>query len=800
MSTLHRAWTHLLRHAWSTAAVVVVLSCGVGLCSGAFSVAWGVFLRGLPFDHPRRIVRVAIEVRGEKLAVAATDYLHWRAGQSAFAALAAWQGSSVNFSPPDQGAEHLNGAYISHEAFAALSVHPALGHAFTAEDEKPGAAPVVIVGDQVWRTLLAGDPRALGTTVRVDGEPATLIGVMPPGFGFPLRQEVWLPLRLDPAVLAAGRGPRLQVFGRLRPGITPGQARENLQVVAATAARGPEARQAPVPRVVVEPYVLSYTEDLQPAIYLLLGGSLLLLLTVCANVAILAYAGGVARGFEHAVCLALGATRGQLGRLLLAESALLALASAALSFPIAFAIERLYAGIEGDTLRSFWMTLDLRGLPALLAIVVTALAAMAGHFLPARRALRSDPAGALRQEASPPFARRRGRPALGLIALEFAACTVLLLAMALLLLSFRHRARIDLGARPEQVLTAQLMLPLPRYAAPAARLSFLDQLRDHLAAAGGMGGDARVALSSSLAGNSAPTVNLEIAGMAPAGEQPLDANLLLISPQYFAAVGEPVLLGRDFSLLDRGDSEPVTIVAQSLGKLFPGRTAIGQRIRLRLRDNWGSWRRVVGVVPDYLAAGDGLRPAANVFLPLSQSPASWLSLLVRTSGDPRRLTGVVRSEISRLDHDVPLFAVWSMAERRDDLTRDSRSLAAIFSAFGLVAFALALIGAYGVTALSAMARAHEMAVRMALGAARSTVIGATLGRAMAEVAIGLAAGLLLVAALHRFLASLLVDLAPLDPMVLALVCAAEAAIAAGACLPPAAHAALGKPFARLRSQ
>jgi putative ABC transport system permease protein len=796
MSPFRRASVRLGRHGLSTAAIVVVLSVGAGICAGAFSVAWGVFLRGLPFDHADRIVRVETEVGGEKLAVAANDYLLWRTNQSAFLDLAAWQGTSVNFRAANEGTEHLNGAYVSYETFRALGVHPALGRAFAAEDEQPGAPPVVIVGDPVWRDSLGGDRRALGTVVRVDGEPATLVGVMPPGFGFPLRQEIWLPLKLDPAILASGHGPRLQVFGRLRDETTARQAGENLEVVEAAKTSDRDRRGVAAPRVLAEPYVLSYTEDLQPAIYLLLGGSLLLLLTVGANVATLTFAGSLSRAFEHAVCQALGETRRQLISRLMAESILVGLASAALSFPVAFAIVHLYAALPGDALRSFWMTLDLRGVPAAFAILVTTIAAMAGHFLPAVRAFGRDPASALRQDGSPSFPGRSRRTVRGILVIEFAACTVLLVSMALLVVSFRNRSRVAIGERPEQVLTAQLMLPLPRYAAAESRLSFLGAVAESLT------GQGEVAFSTALAGNFTPSVDeVEVLGqtVSPAAGA-ATANLLIVSPHYFAAIGEPLLLGRDFGVRDRGDGEPAVIVARSFAeKYLQGRAALGRKIRLRVGQSWGSWRSVVGVVPDYLAAGDGLRPKMNLFLPLSQSPATWVSLLLRTRGDPLRAADRLRSEVRRLDQDVPVFALKSLAQRGEDLTRASRSLAAIFSAFGLVAFGLSLLGAYGLTTLNAFARSHEMAVRMALGATRSSVAGSMLLPAMLEVVLGLAAGLVLVAMLRQLLASLLFNVAPLDVRILAGVSGAALIIAAAACLLPAVRSTLARPFDLLRS-
>jgi hypothetical protein len=213
-----RALSRLVRHGWSTAVFVLVLSTGVGLSAGAFSVAWGVFLRGLPFDHPDQLVRVARDVNGGRIPVAATDYIRWRTDQSAFLNLAAWQGSSVNFGAGSQAADHLNGAYVTHELFDALGIRPAIGRTFTAEDEIVGAAPVAIIGDDIWKTYFSRRADAVGQLVRIDGTPTTLIGVMPTGFGFPLRQQVWLPLTLNPTILASGKGPSVQVFGRLRRG------------------------------------------------------------------------------------------------------------------------------------------------------------------------------------------------------------------------------------------------------------------------------------------------------------------------------------------------------------------------------------------------------------------------------------------------------------------------------------------------------------------------------------------------------------------------------------------------------
>ncbi|MDP9120117.1 MAG: ABC transporter permease [Acidobacteriota bacterium] len=796
---LRLAARRLIRRPGINAIMILALGAGTGLCAGAFTVAWGIFLRGLPFENSARIVRVQMAVGGESLPVSAADYLAWRDDRSAFAALAGWYGSALSLSAPNQATLHLNGAYVSSETFRAVGVQPHLGRDFTTGDELPGAAQVAIIGDDLWRTRFGSDTRVLGQLVKVDARPVTIIGVMPPGFGFPLRHEIWLPLQLDPIATAKGTGNQLQVFGRLKEGVAAPQAQRHLEAITRRTrpASSGQGRRTP-PRVTVASYVLSYTEDIQSPIYLLLAGTALMLLIVCASVALLAFADSLSREPERAVRLMLGESRRGMAAQIAAESMLVAVLGSLASLPLIYATTRLYMALQGGGVLSFWMSLSLDTATLLAAIGLISLATLAGHFLPALRGAREDPDHRLRERAGTAGTSRSSIRTRLLIVLQFATATVLLVAMGLLAKSFENKLRLEVGGQPRSVFIAQLMLPFSKYSTAPAQLAFLEDLETRLARIAGPG---NVAFASAVAAGYAPAADMEVRGntLATAAE-PIPTTVLITSRDYFSVLRESPAFGRGFTLADRVGSEPVAAVNSSLAATYlGGHAALGRQIRLRTNGQWGRWRTIVGVVPDFLAAGSGERSSAYVFVPLAQAPSTWMSLLLRTKSDALAVGNAVEQVVRSRDPDATVFSMSSLAHCEDSVVQPSRALAEVFSTFALCALAVALLGLYGVMTLTVAERRREIAVRIALGASSPNIAGLILRPALARAGIGVAIGIVIAIALRRILSSFLFRVAPIDPVVLGAVVIGESLMVLLACLLPATRAIATQPSESLKT-
>lgn len=789
----------LARTPGQTLAAVMALALGIGLSTAVFSMTWGIVVRGLPFEEPEELLHLEsdnLSQNQESLGIYLQDFLEWRRRQTSFEGLAAFHVETVNLSG-DSHPERVEGAYVSANAFDLLRARPLLGRGFRAGEDSPHAERVLVLGWGIWQARYDGNPKVVGRGVRVNGMPATIVGVMPKGFGFPLHQQVWQPLRLDPNLLPRGPGQTVEVFGRLREGATLERARAEMSGIARSlAAELPATNRGR--GAVVRPYTEKYLGDGPAGILgVMLGACLLVLLLGCTNVAALTTARAAQRNREMAIRSALGASRGRLIRLLLVETLLTAALGTALAIPLAYAGVRTFIALIAERKVPFWVevTLDHRAL--LFAAGLTLLAGLASGLVPALQASRAGLADVLKDEGRS-TSLRMGWTMRAIAVAEVAVSCALLVGAGLMIQNVRHvSTRTEF--RTSRLFTARLSLNESAYAGNAERVRFVEEmlrrLREDPAVLAAAAGSYVPATGSS-------TSAYAVEGKAYAAEKDYPiAHMASVSTDFFERFGAGVLRGRDFGTLDVPGNLPVVLVNQSFARQsWPGQDPLGHRIRIALNGRKEPWRTVVGVVPDlameYVATSD---EGAGFYLPLAQEGSAVVNLVVETRDpDPLTITQRVRDHVAAVDRDLPIYYVYSMERAVEIVGFFPRFFAGTFSIFGLCALLLASVGIYGVLALSVERRTPEIGIRMALGARPGNVLGLVFRQGLAELLAGLGLGLLLAWPTAKLLSGILVGVDPQDPPTFLAVALILTAVSLLACWFPARRASRTDPVAAIR--
>ena len=781
---------------------VIALGLGIGLATTSFSIAWGALMRGLPFERSERIFAVSrldpahLESR---LNVDPHDVDDWRSRQTSFESLAAFYEGTVNVSGGERP-ERFFGAFLSANAFDVLGARALLGRTFRAGEDAPRAPLVAVVSYGVWRGRYGGAAAVVGQPIRVNGQPATIVGVMPPGFAFPIREQVWVPLRLDLARTKRGEGREVAVYGRLRDGVTPDRAQAEMSAIASALAREYPQTNRNL-GALIEPYE-SAVIGKRPAdlLWMMLGFSVVVLLIACANVAGLMVGRASTRTRELAIRSALGAGRRRVIFQLLLESLLLSAAGALLGLALARAgVELFNAALASnvDNAPPFWMHIAVDRAALLFTLGLTLLSGLACGLLPALQASRADVNQVLKDEGRGATGLRIGWLSRLLVVGELAVCATLLVGAGLMIKSVVKLQDLDLGFETDHLLTARIALFDAQYPQPADRAAFFAELVRRLAAQPGVAGAA--ATSSLPTNEDADSDRYAVAGRAYARPEDQPTTLYAaISPGFFSTLGAAVVAGRDFGAGDGAGSLPVVLVNQSFAARECRRASpLGRRIRLGAAPGGTEpWRTVVGVVPDLKMQGlqDADQSPAGVYLPLAQRPPSFCSLVVRTHGAPLAALPALRREVTALNRDMPLYYTHTL---RGVVKKNGFYLnlfGAVFGILGAAALALASIGIYGVISFSVAQRTQEIGIRMALGARQANVLAMILRQGAVQLAVGLAAGLLLALAAARPLRAVLLDIRPSDPATFLGVALVLAAVALTASYVPALRASRVDPL------
>jgi predicted permease len=781
---------------------VLTLALGIGANTAIFSVVNAVLIKPLLYPHSDLLVQIwqtnpRANRWGEWISYPAFD--DYRRQNRVFEDIGAYRTWFWNITGGDHP-EALRGALVTSNLFSVLGVQPMLGRSFLPEEEQPGRNQVVILSYGFWQRRFGSDPALIGKTVTIDGLNHTVVGIMPPGFDLPYNvpsavfaSDVWIPLGAHPEREDRG-SPNYRVLARLKPGITIQQAQANIEAIArGLAEQYPENREMGATVVGLQQHLV---KEARSTLLLLLGAVGFVLLIACANVANLQLARTTARQKEAAIRLALGASRLQLIRQLLTESLLLALLGGAAGLLLAVWGVEFLVRLDPDIPRLQDISIDPRVIS--FTLVLSLATGVIFGLAPAFHGSRIDLNETLKESGiRAPAGSSRGRTRNLLVITEMALALMLLISAGLFIQSFRRLQKVDPGFNPRGVLTASIMLPPEKYAEPRRQAAFFKELTARIEALPGVEA-AGIASSVPLTGtNNAGYFSIEGRPQRRPGDPFIEAEHPRITPDYFRAMGIPVLRGRSFNWADNENSPEVAVVSEALVQLYwPNEDPIGKR--LSINDN--VWRQIVGVVKDVKHDGLAKQPRPVIYVPLLQYPLPFTTLAVRTHTDPSSLSPAIRRAVTAVDSEQPIFRINTMERFISDSVSDSRFQTQLLTVFAVVALALAAVGIYGVVGYSVNQRTHEIGIRLALGARQRDVLKMVVKQGMGLATTGVVIGLAGAFALTRLMKDFLFGVNASDPLTFGVIALILTLIALLACYFPARRATKVDPLVALRHE
>lgn len=796
---------------------IATLAISIGANTAIFSVVYAALLKPLPYEKPGELVAISLRIptlqaRFPTLTIRPIDFAAFRRSNTTFADLSAIR--ERNFNLTGRGdPERLYGARASANLFSMLGVQPALGRAFLPDEDTPGKDAVVVISHDLWARRFGGDPAIVNTTVSLDGQPHLVVGVMPSDFLFPTRKQLHPQLELGPRIdiwkPAAFSQDDMQdgligfswgVIGRLKPGVSAGAARANLDAIATSISERMRAKEPTLSDfdlyTVLTPLRDIYFGSAHQGLVMLMVAVGLLLVIGCVNLVNLMLARVTSRSQELATRAALGAGRGRLIRQLLTESLVIAVLGGVAGVPIAAWSSQLlvwFGSSELSAAQATWLNASV----LLFAVVVVFAVGLAVGVLPAiemaRGRLSDLGVDGSRAVISSP---RSGVVRRALIVSEVAMCTALLVAAGLLLRSFVNVMSIDRGFEIERVLSLDLALPADRYQG-TQRVAFYHDLLDSLRALPGITAAGAISVLPLTPASEGNTLLIHLdTDTQPSLDRPI-AHSRAVTPGYFTAMGIPLLAGR---LLDPGESPSNVVVSDSLARRLWSDASpvdvVGRRIKIQeVTDDPAT---IVGVVGDVRAARLDRDPFPAVYVPHTRSHSRAMTIVMRTPLGASTLAAVVRNEVWKRDNAIPVEPMRTMGDIVSESIAPRRFQTALVLLFAVLALGLALIGVYGVTSYAVTRRTREIGVRFALGAQRSQLMREVLSEHLRPVVGGLVLGLVLAWVASTSMRSLLFGVASLDGGVVAIVCVLLALTSALACYVPARRASQVDPVIALR--
>jgi putative ABC transport system permease protein len=794
----------LWKHRFATFVCAGALALGIGANTAIFSMAEAFLLHPVPLEDVNRIVAMVDSQpqRVENSPIAPATYLEWQSQANSFEQVGAYAWDGVNFTG-DTTPQKIQDFLVTTNFFSVLGVQPQLGRDFLAEEGQPGRNQELILSHGLWERRYASDPKILGKTVKVNGKPFTIVGVMTKGFDYPMSAEAWLPMAFDTKARVDREDRQLWVLGRLKPKISIAQAKAEMLTLAKRQAdaypdpyKNFQLRVLPLGEYTAGDLNRQYT-------LLLLGAVAFVLLIACADVANVQFARVSGRQKELAVRAAMGASRSRIVRQLLIESILLSLFGAVIGLFVAqWALTLILSHMPPDIARyvAGWKTIHL-DLGAFLFTFVIALASgIISGIAPSLMSSRSNISETLKESgrgASSGRARHRLRGAL--VIAEVALSLILLVGAGLLVKGFHALLSVNQRYHPETLLTLNLDLPDVQYPQKSARAAFHDQLLASLATiprvqSAAMATAVPYANGGGISGDRFSIENRPVEKR----EEARSAIMETISPNYFALMNIGLRDGRVFTDADADKTQPVAVISGSLARrYFPDENPLGKKVRVG-DDDSNPWLTVVGVVDDVHYNWLQKNDVPTLYRTYRQNPPHYTTVVLRTDGDPLAFVSAVRSKFAGIDSELPIYEVKSLDVVINESIVGIAYVAAMMAAIGVIALVLASVGVYGVMSYSVSERTHEMGIRMAMGATAAAIHRLVIGNGMLLTGIGIAIGLPLAFGLARALSSLLFGVNAADPFAFIGLPLILASVAALASYLPARRAVRVDPLTALR--
>jgi putative ABC transport system permease protein len=796
----------LLKKPGFTLIAVLTMALGIGANTAIFSVVNAVLLNPLPFAEPERLIRIYghfLSVSQDKMSASVPEFTDYREQTSSFEQIAGYDDFSANLTPKDGEPERVEALLVTPELFSVLKTTPQTGRVFLPEEAQDGHDDVVLISNELWRRRFGADPNVVGQKVIVNGRNNIVIGIMPPGFAFPHRTELWKPLWFPAEQYdQQRRGNRgVEVIGRLNQTVSLPAAQAKMDHLAAQLTEQyPLNYESRGWKIGVVSLLDDYVRDARIGLLVLLGAVAFVMLIACANVANLSLTRATARRQEIAVRLALGAGRWRVTRQLLTESVLLALAGGAAGLLLAVWGAGLLLRFAPDDLpRINEVRLDGRVLAFTFA--VSLVTGILFGLVPALAASNPDLNETLKEGGrGGTGSAKRQRMRSAFVIAEMTLALVLLVGAGLMLKSFWRLQRVDPGFNPDGVLTMRMMLPFETHQTSAQRGAFYRQVLERIKSAPGVeavSATSRVPLTQ---GGSSGTISGENSAVGPS-DLPVEAEWSWVTPDYFQAMGTALLTGRAFTEADAEGAALVAVVDESFAqRYYPSEDPVGKRIKRGKLNSTRPWMTIVGVVRHVQSRRLDAASGVQVYFPFYQDATAYnMSLVVRTSvSDPHSLSSTVLAAIQSLDKNQPVYDVFTLRQILGDSMAQRRFSMLLMGMFAAVALALAAVGIYGVMSYSVVQRTHEIGIRIALGAQTSDVLKLVIGQGMTLILIGVAIGLAAALALTRLLETLLFGVSATDPVTFVSISLLLALVSLLACYLPAKRAAKVDPMIALR--
>jgi putative ABC transport system permease protein len=797
MSDLRFAFRQLIKSPGFAAVAIVTLALGIGANTAIFSVVNSVLLSPLPFRDPNRlvIIRETNQQKGiTKNTVSLPDALDWKAQSRSLDDVALLGGWNFNLTDVEEP-ERIQGALVTPNFFQLLGKSPMLGRSFTVDEAQAGKGNVVLLSYGLWQRRFAGDRSIIGQSLTVNGTRSTVIGVMPPNFGYPYQDVgIWAPLAGEDEA----RGSRwLLALGRLKTSATLGQAQSELDTIARRLEQAYPDSNAGWGVSLITLHE-SVTKSVRPALLILLGAVGLVLLSACANVATLVLARGASRRQEFAVRVATGATRLRLIRQLLIESAVLSLSGGALGILFAlWGVGFLLAGAPADIPRLSEVRIDSTVFCFTLA--VSLLTGLLSGLAPAVLTSSLDPYETLKKDKGAMGGSSRHRLRNLLIISEIALSLALLVGGGLLVRSFLQVQRVDAGFKAENLLTMELMLTGPAYQSLTQQQEFLHQTLQGIEGLPGVK-SASAVTTLPIGGTSGQVHDsfLVEGRQVREGEEP-DAYYRAISPGYFQTMGIVLSAGRYFKESDTQTAPPVAIINRAMAsRIWPHEDCVGKRVRWKGAES--QWMTVVGVAADVKQYGLEEEEHMAIYVPYTQKNPGWrwLAVAVRTDSNPSDLAHSVAGRIHAVDRNLPVYSVRTMEQILSESLAERRFSTLLLGSLGAMALLLSILGVYSIISYSVTQRTRETGIRVALGAQRRDILRWAMGEGLRLIIVGVAVGLAMAYATTRLLSDLLFGISATDPFTFVGVTLLLTGVATLACYLPARRAMRVDPMVALR--